>query len=326
MTGIIILNWNGYSDTIACLDSLYRMSSDFFAIVVDNGSSDGSLREISNFLDSRAIGNRQVGRGNRLDRAPESRECIVYDAGENLGFAKGNNEGLRLLADFMPDYLLLLNNDTIVEPDFLDILADYAVRQEDVDVMTPLICYNADRNKIWNCGGRLKYGFRKYYYASAPLDSLRSKESFDVTFVTGCALFFRPSVVLPDGGVFTERFFFGEEDFNFCLRMKREGRKMVCVPESKIYHKVNASTAKTSRLGILYIYYLNRFIDVRLNSSLCFYLLWSLLNVVYTPLLLTRCGHRFSDSVRLTLRAARNAWRKDTVSRADFTEALNRPE
>lgn len=324
MTGIIILNWNGYGDTIECLESLYRMSSDFFVIVVDNGSTDGSMHEISRFLSGSGINSRTLSRGCRLGRAPENRECIVYDAGENMGFARGNNEGLRLLAGVMPDYMLLLNNDTIVEPDFLDRLTAFAAHNGDVEVMTPLICYNADRGMIWNCGGRLSHGFRKYHYADARLDSLRSRESFGVSFVTGCALFFRPSVLRADGGVFTERFFFGEEDFNFCLRMAREGRRMACVPESKIYHKVSASTAQHGSMGKIYIHYLNRFIDMRLNSRLWFYLPWSLANIMYVPLLLARSGYGVYPSVRLMARVVRDAWRKDSVSRDDFTAALSR--
>ncbi len=326
MTGIIILNWNGYGDTVECLESLYRMSSDFFVVVVDNGSTDGSLHHISRFLDSRGTACRTVRRGERLGSAPANRECILCDAGENLGFAKGNNEGLRLLAGCMPDYMLLLNNDTIVEPDFLDRLTAFAGENGGVEVMTPLICYNADRNMIWNCGGRLRHGFRKYYYADARLDSLRGRNSFAVSFVTGCALFFRPAVLLPDGGVFTERFFFGEEDFNFCLRMAREGRAMACVPEAKIYHKVSASTSQHGSTGKIYIHYLNRFIDIRLNSRLSFYLLWSAANMLYVPLMLVRSGYGVSASLRLMARVARDAWRKDSVSRADFTAALSRQD
>lgn len=325
MTGIVILNWNGCADTIECIESVYMMSSDFYVLVADNGSTDGSVSEIGNYLRRKGIAQRTVARGEALTEAPKARECIIYDIGENLGFAKGNNEGLRLIGRFMPDYMLLLNNDTIVEPDFLDRLTDFAGRNADVAAMTPLICYNGRRDTIWNCGGRMRGGFRKYHYADAPLESLGHSGHLEVSFLTGCALFFVPSAALrADGGIFTERFFFGEEDFNFCMRMNREGRRMACVLTSKIYHKVSASTSQKGNIGKIYIHYLNRFIDIRLNKPGWFYLLWSAVNMAYVPLMLMKNGYGTRTAISTMARVARDAGRKDAVSRTDFIKALNR--
>lgn len=322
-TAVIILNWNGYGDTIECLQSLYRMSSNFYVIVVDNGSTDDSVRRIMEYLDSAGIMSRIVKYGGRLGEAPASGSCTIYDIGENLGFARGNNEALRLLCSCRPDHFLLLNNDTIVEPDFLDRLDEFAAAHVDIEAMTPMICYNAKRDRIWNCGGRQFLGFRKYYYAGKTTGEVRERGYIPVTFLTGCALYFSPSLLNSDGSLLTESFFFGEEDFNFCLRMNNEHRRMACVLTSRIYHKVSNSLKSHSNMGKIYIYYLNRFIDIRLNSSKTHYRVWSRLYSLYVVALLCRKGLSLVEAYWFLRRLLRRAAEKDNVTRADFVEAVS---
>lgn len=322
MTAIIILNWNGYNDTIECLRSLYRMTSSFFVVVADNGSSDASVNRIREFLEDENIDVMIVKRGNALTEKPNIRSCIIYDIGENLGFARGNNESIRLISPMLPDYYLLLNNDTIVESDFLDRLTEFIVKHHDIEALTPLICYNSDRNRIWNCGGKQFLGLRKYYYANQTLMHTKDKEYIRVSFLTGCALFFSPSLLNEDGSIFTEDFFFGEEDFNFCLRMNREKRGMACVLTSKIYHKVGNSINKDCNIGKTYIHYLNRFIDVRRNTSRLKYRLWTLLYSLYVMSLLLKKNFTLSDTLMLLRKTKTVALQKDKVSKADFINAL----
>lgn len=322
MTGIIILNWNGAKDTIACLESLYAAEGDFFAVVVDNGSTDGSVADICDYLKSAAVDFCTAKRGERMERPCRRRECIVFETMQNLGFAKGNNEALRFLAPHKAESYILLNNDTIVEKDFLVNLQEFSNRHPEYAALTPLICYEGDRELVWNCGGRQRWGFRKYFYARNRVSEIRETGSIDITFVTGCALFFRPDILLSDGGVFTERFFFGEEDFNFCLRMNRLGRKMACVLTSKIYHKVSSSTANNDPIGKTYIYYLNRYIDVKQNYSSLFYFFWKMVNFPNVIRILRRKGLSIIESIKWTLRLHRDACRKEGVSYEDFIRAL----
>lgn len=322
MTAVIILNWNGYKDTIECLESLYQVTSDFYTIVVDNGSTDSSIPNIKDFLDTRGIASSVVNYGSTMVETPAARSCIIYNVGENLGFARGNNEAIRLIAKFEPEHFLLLNNDTIVEHDFLDNLDVFAKDHKDIEAMTPLICYNAERNRIWNCGGRQFMGFRKYYYAGKTVDTV--KEDFiKISFMTGCALFFSPSLLNADGGLLTENFFFGEEDFNFCLRMNREKRKMACVLTSKIYHKVSNSLKVHSNIGKIYIYYLNRFIDVRLNMSSTGYMLWAWMYTFYVMALLYWKGFSLVDAYEFQKKLRHRAKNKDTVTQSDFIKAVS---
>lgn len=304
MTAIIILNWNGADDTLACLDSLAKAEGEFVTYVVDNGSADDSLARIQAWIDVHGeVDVRLVP----LDR--------------NYGFARGNNKGLEVARKENPDSYLLLNNDTEVRPDFLVRLESFSKRHPEYRVLTPKINFFFDKQKIWNCGGKLVFGFRKYYYAGEPNSAVREAEYIPISFVTGCALYFYPELLDEQGHLLTERFFFGEEDFEFSLRMKEKGGAMACVLDSLIYHKVGASGNKMNGVGKLYMHYLNRFIDVRLHMSALSFRIWALVNV---PLCI-RYFYRSTGSLVRVLGLMKRLWydarHKDGVTQGDF-EAL----
>lgn len=307
MTAIIILNWNGADDTLACLNSLANADGDFVVYVVDNGSADNSVARIQSWIDEcRDVDVRLVP----LDR--------------NYGFAMGNNKGLEIAAGMSPDSYLLLNNDTEVLPDFLVRLQEFSARHPRYRVLTPKINYYYDKQKIWNCGGRLFFGFRKYFYAGYPDSAVKEKGHIDISFVTGCALFFYPELLDEQGHLFTERFFFGEEDFEFSMRMQKGNVRVACVLDSLIYHKVGASGNRMHRPGKLYLHYLNRFIDVRLHKPALFYAFWKILNL---PLCL-RHFYKVNNSLglawRMMGRLLADAARKDRVTREDFESIVIR--
>lgn len=320
-TAIIILNWNGADDTIECLSSLYRMMSSFYIVVVDNGSEDDSVSRILHYLEHEGIKHRNLKIGEKLITEPIEKECIVYETGENLGFAKGNNAGVRLLASYPPDRYLLLNNDTIVEPDFLDYLVSFEAEHPDYVALTPLICYNNPRTLVWNAGGKQFFGLRKYYYAKRPVNEIREQGHIPVTFLTGCALYFGYNVLTADGIPLTERFFFGEEDFDFCLRMNENHMKMACVLRSKIYHKVSASVQNKDSVGRVYINTLNRFIDLRLHWPLILFLLWTFCYIPHLQFLMLRRNHSFRASMFTPWRVFIQSFRQDSVTHKDFIVA-----
>ena len=307
MTAIIILNWNGADDTLACLESLAAAAGEFVVYVVDNGSADDSVPRIQSWIDEKGeVDVRLVS----LDR--------------NYGFAMGNNKGLEIAAKESPDSYLLLNNDTEVLPDFLVRLQEFSARHPQYRVLTPKINYYYDKQKIWNCGGRLFFGFRKYFYAGSPDSAVKEKGHIDISFVTGCALFFYPELLDEQGHLFTERFFFGEEDFEFSMRMQKGNVRVACVLDSLIYHKVGASGNRMHRPGKLYLHFLNRFIDVRLHKPALFYAFWKILNL---PLCL-RHFYKVNNSLglawRMMGRLLADAARKDRVTREDFESIVIR--
>lgn len=301
-TVIIILNWHGADDTIACLDSLLAVQGDFSVLVVDNGSTDDSVARIYEWIQQNA------------DNL--SAELLPLD--KNYGFAVGNNKGVAYARKYNPDYFLLLNNDTEVTPDFLKTLVEFSEFHAEYRVLTPKIHYFYDKNKIWNCGGKLSMCFRKYYYAGQVDEDIKEKEYIPIGFVTGCALFFPPELLDSDGRLLTECFFFGEEDFEFSMRMGAEGVKMACVLDSVIFHKVGASGSRMSGLGKIYLHYLNRFVDIRLHKSRLFYFLWVLLNIPFCVKYFYKGSHSLLTSVKLLRRLLSDAHKKEGVSREDF--------
>lgn len=323
MTAIIMLNWNGASDTLECIDSLRRVEGDFFCVVADNGSADDSTGRIEAYFQEENLLHRVVNFGEELKQQPANHEYILYKIDENLGFAKGNNAAIRLIASAKPDHYLLLNNDTIVEADFLQQLEAFAKSHPDHLALTPLICYNSDRNLVWNAGGKQKWGLRKYHYAKQPVQHIKETGHIPVTFLTGCALYADASLLQEDGTLLTERFFFGEEDFEFCLRMNQQKCKMACVLTAKIYHKVNASVAHVEPLGKTYIYYLNRFIDMRLHLSSLAYFLWKTLYPLYIYRLLRKLGYTHSVTTRFIAKVKRESAKRDGVSQSDFLEIIH---
>lgn len=305
MTAIIILNWNGADDTLACLESLTKAEGSFRAYVVDNGSSDDSVQRIGEWLEGHPAFD---GRLVPLDK--------------NYGFARGNNKGVAVARKDSPDSYLLLNNDTEVMPDFLTALQHFASEHPQYRVLTPQINYFYDKHKVWNCGGKLRFGFRKYYYAGQPDSAIKEKEYIPISFITGCALYFYPELLDDEGRLLTERFFFGEEDFELSFRLNKKNVQMACVLESLIYHKVGASGNKMSSIGKLYMHYLNRFIDVRLHMGGISFCIWNLLNI---PLLI-RYFYRGTRNMMLTLRLV---WqlliecrKKEGVTHDDFNSLV----
>lgn len=320
MVAILILNWNGYEDTLDCLKSLKETENDnYFVVVGDNGSTNSSVDRIVEGCKALAIPLVQ-----EESEIIPPRGVIVKDLKHNNGFAKGNNLMIQYAQTFHPDFYLLLNNDTVVEKNFLTHLLEFRKSHIEFEVLTPLILYYYDKEKVWNAGGRLRWGARKYFYANKPFSSIKEQEFISCSFVTGCALFFSPDILRPDGNVFTERFFFGEEDFEFSLRMKEESKKIACVLQSIIYHKVGASTKKkTNNLQKNYVHYLNRYIDMRQHMRSFEFSMWRSLNNVYVFFLLVRKGNSIRRVLGFLHNLNKEVYLLDGVSKEKFETVLN---
>ena len=254
IVAIILVNWNGAEDTIACLESLSKVKEPHFVVVADNLSTDASVLRIQAWLDA-----------HKDSPVVSQYQLLQLDA--NYGFAVGNNKALAVAMLRNPDYCMLLNNDTEVEPDFLKHLTDYIQADSQVKALSPCISYYYDKEKIWFSGGRLTFASRKRLYSNMKTSDL-PVEPFQISYLSGCALMFHPSLLNDKQELLYNGFFFGEEDYEFALRMYKQKVKMVCVPRSIVYHKVGSSQKKTNDsvgLGRIYMYYHNRLISVRLH-------------------------------------------------------------
>lgn len=328
MTGIIILNWNGWEDTVECLKSLYEIDDvEFFIVLIDNGSTDESIRKIEEFLNYRKDINWELvieGEEKReREHSIRNKTTILYSLGENYGFAKGNNMGIELAKWYYPKYLLLLNNDTEVVPDFLSKLIKFILIRPQYTALCPKISLYYRKDIIWNCGGSITWGFRRYHYGGKPENTIREKEYIDATYVTGCAFFFRTSLVA-EQPLLTEKFFHGEEDFELGYRFKRLGYKMACVLDSHIYHKVGVTTKNLDSVGKKYCYYLLRFIDVRQQMPHISFAIWKMVYSIYIILLLRKNKVKWKKIVKFLTQLYIESYELDGVDKKKFFELLQR--
>jgi len=270
---IIILNWNGKDDTIECLKSIRKNNyTNYTIVLVDNGSENENREELKTWCRDtfsqfvlytrEQAENGGVSNSEELIKKTISEDKIVFiDNNENLGFAAGNNVALKYTLKVNADFSFLLNNDTVIEPDSIEKLMIFLEDNPSYVAVTPQIRYFEPNDVIWNCGGKiLWFGTRRYYYAMKNISEVPQKGFKNITYITGCALLFKPQVT----GILTEKFFFGEEDLDFSFRQKISNRKMACVFDSVIFHKVGASANKIrghNPLGHIYLNYLMRLLD-----------------------------------------------------------------
>lgn len=201
--------------TKQCLHSLRALTyRSFQVIVVDNASSDGSAEIL----------------------AKEFPEIVLLSAATNLGFAGGNNLGFLYAFQHHFSYILMLNNDTIVEPDFLDHLIHYMETHPDTGAIQPRIHFEHDRSLIWN-GGSKHAVWTGFLYAEDVhrKPGKRSLQLKKVDWITGCAFLIRTSV-LQQTGLLAENMFMYSEDVDLSMRIKALGYSLMYHPQSVIYH------------------------------------------------------------------------------------------
>ncbi len=233
---IVILNWNGYDDTRWCLESVYRSQKiQFRVVLVDNGSSDDSV--------------------NRLQAQFTGLEFIALP--ENIGYAAGNNVGLRWALQMLPEAVLLLNNDTVLAEDCLRQMFDCARNRQRIGAVVPKIYYLHDPTRLWYAGGGIHWwrvsvsqnGFRQS-------DSGQWDEPRPIQFATGCALLLKATAA-ENIGFFDEGFYSYYEDLDYSLRLQREGYEIYYCPHARLWHRVGAGT-HGNEYSPYYLYYQTR--------------------------------------------------------------------
>jgi GT2 family glycosyltransferase len=294
---VIILNWNGEKDSIACLESIKNCENyRFLPVLVDNGSNFESLRILkSNCL---KIFNKIIFLNeDSIESSKDFIKATIYNNQineilffienfKNHGFARGNNIGARIASIIDSDWLMLLNNDTEIISDTFTKLIDFVDNNDDIVAVSPQIRFHEPKDLIWNCGGKLTFfGSRKYFFANQKIELVPDKGFSLITFITGCALLFQYKKT----GLLTEDFFFGEEDYEFSLRLKRRNLKMACIFESIVFHKVGSTINKNNNIvNNIYLYYINRLINTRNYYSKLRWELTRMLSLLYLPVLLIK--------------------------------------
>lgn len=234
---IIILNWNGLKDTIKCLESLKKITYlNYEVIIVDNGSKGNDVEVLS----------REFGD-----------YIYIIKNDKNYGFTKGNNIGIRLAFKKSADYILLLNNDTVVRPNFLSGLVKIAESNPRIGIVGP---------KILNFDGSLQFSCWKYHsyfnvfnehllfnFFGNAYKHLNIKNIREVDVVSGACMLFRKKV-FDKVGLLDEKMFMYTEETDICYRAKKNGYKIIYYPDCSIIHYGGQSSKQSQLLNIINLY------------------------------------------------------------------------
>jgi GT2 family glycosyltransferase len=229
---IIVLTWNQHSLTVDCVRSLMNLDDlEHRVVVVDNGSQDGTVEKL------------QAQFGEQID--------LIANR-ENLGFGGGNNIGIRYALDRGADCVMLLNNDTVVDPEFLQPLVSVLQSNKQIGAVTPKIYFMHDPQRIWAAGGEIHWwlgrvGNRGYNQ----LDCGQFDQAELVDYAPGCCLLFSRAA-LEKVGLLDERYFAYFEDTDWSMRARQYGFEIWYEPTSKIWHVSRASLPRASP----FLYYL----------------------------------------------------------------------
>lgn len=216
---VIVLNWNGWQDTIACLDSIKHTDyANLKVIVVDNASTNDSVARI-----------RQA-----------HPDVTIISSEANLGFAGGNNLGIKRAMQEGAEYIWLLNNDTIVEPSSLSAMLQVSQSEDRVGAVGSVLYYMDEPNKVQAWGGG-----KVYMWAGVARHIYRPIASHRINYITAASILVKRAA-LEEVGLLDENFFMYWEDVDFSLRLREKGWKLRVAGQSRVYHKEHASLGRHS--------------------------------------------------------------------------------
>jgi len=243
---IIILNWNGISDTMECLRSIKEQDyKDIDILVIDNGSRENPEREIKK-LDSHIIFVRNE---------------------ENTGFAAGYNQGIEWAKTKDYDYLFLVNNDTVLASDCISKLVVREKQHKDKAVITPSILYYSHDGKnsiIWSEGAKINLLTGRTEHINHMMQYVFKDEVMTVDYIVGCALFL-PNAAATNPFFNTEYFAF-YEDVDCSFSLKKKGYELLVDKSTYIHHKVSATAGYLSRFSI-YLQARNKLLFMKKNRT-----------------------------------------------------------
>ncbi|MFA6197927.1 MAG: glycosyltransferase family 2 protein [Patescibacteria group bacterium] len=234
--GIVVLHWNGLDDTRECLQSLQRVQYPSFRIyVIDNHSPDQAGSILTNEF------------GNNIEMITNS---------ENLGYAGGNNVGIRRALSDGCDAVLLLNNDTVVAPDFLDHLVRRLYSNPTTGMVGPKILQYQHRKRVWFAGGRIRWntGIRLSHIGVNQPDNEMYRQPKPIDFMTGCCLLIKRETI-DRVGLLPEDYFLYFEDADWSVAVTRSGYQIWYEPSAVIWHK---EVSEGQTLSPMKTYYLTR--------------------------------------------------------------------
>ena len=230
---IVLVNYNNNTDTVDCLKSIQKSEGIElpFIIVVDNNSNVKTIKSELSFYPNLKV---------------------IFNS-SNIGFGRANNIGIKWVQENLSfEYLLLLNNDTLIETNTIVELIKPFATDETIGITTGKTLYEGNRELVWYGGGEINYkrGWPKIEdYNMAPTKEGANKSRY-VSFISGCTMMFSQHSIKVIKG-FDEDFFMYCEDLELCIRAKKEGFKLYYEAKCLIYHKVQASIKKTLKSNVI---------------------------------------------------------------------------
>ncbi len=260
---IVVLNWNGWRDTVDCLESLQRLTfPDFQVILVDNGSTDDSVERIKAWARGEGSGEsrhtaargpkpiavaeytREEAEGGGLPTSEAAlgamgspRRLVLIRNATNLGFGCGTNVGLRYAVKRRFDYIGPLNNDTSAPPEYLSRLIGTLDSHGEFMAISPKILYADDPGKVFYAGGWARLWRSSVGYVG---HQQRDRETWrgvrETSFVSGCCFLGRRAL-FESIGFFDEDFFFGYDEVAYSHVARRRGFAVGVDLDAVMYHK-----------------------------------------------------------------------------------------
>ena len=245
---VIVLHYKNLADTIECLDSLSLQEySPYEIVLIDNNSGDleleGAVAKYSNLF--------------------------FLKSPTNLGFAGGNNLGIRLSLERGADAVLLLNNDTVVAPNLLAVFASAAAQHPKAGALGAKIYYYEEPTTLWHAGGDVCLTtMRCFHYGCNDSDLERKWDQVrKVPYACGCALFVTKEVIQAVG-LMAPEFFLLWEEIDWCWRIRNAGYECLFIPEAKVWHKISRSFEGGNRGPLWqYYYFRNRLLFLKRHYS-----------------------------------------------------------
>ena len=238
---IIVLNWNGLDLTVACIESLKKCDYDNYRLlVIDNCSSDGSDAALK----------------------PAYPWLTIIENDRNIGFTGANNIGMRYALEQGAEFVWLLNNDTEVAPDCLSLLVDELTHFENVGMISPILYYFDDPNRVQFCGSYLD---RSTFFLVYPENKVTAPESCFVTgdsvCLWGTALLLKRSLI-EHVGYLNDNYFAYWEDTEYSMRVLEAGFQGRVCTAAALYHKMPSpgNLPPRSRPHATYLMLRNRYL------------------------------------------------------------------
>jgi len=282
----VVLNYNGFEDTVECIHSLQNATyPNLGFVLVDNGSPDGS--------------------GDRLRITFPSLPIILLK--ENTGYAAGNNVGIRFALEQGFDYVLVLNNDVIVNPRFLEPMVKISENQPDVGIVNCKVYYQSAPQEIFSAAGKMNWLLCTGVNKGSHLKSFQNADTERFTdFACGVLLLMRASMLKTEG-LFAEKYFMYFEDVEFSRRILRS-YKIAYTPHGIAYHKSGGGKGWRS-YSEFYLYYHTRNRLWTFRDDPLFYriyvFLFSLTNVLSKTFILS---FNIINDHRRMIRQLRSLW------------------